>query len=434
MLFVDDDEAEVDERREHRRARADHDAHLAARDGAVGEEPLPRREPGVQHGDLLAGEAPLDARDRLSGEPDLRHEEQDRATGLQCGLRGLEVDLGLAAAGDAVQEHLVTGLRLAQDAVQRAPLFVQQVGDVRERGAGAQAAGLRHGARGGDVRRSALGGAGPLPVARVLAIPGGVQGEDGAAVHQPPQAGGREPAGGAQLSLLESAGIRQESQGRALARAEPRGCLRAAQQRASGRRDADHMHAVGDAEPSLAPVAFGLGAEAAALEPEPGQLAELALTGARGRPPRVRELVLAHDLECAGGRAHERQRGRERREVVLLDPMRHLEQIGRDGRDAQDVAQRQDASLVLCLVADREDHADHRLGAKRHRGQGARQRASGELARDLVVEGLGEGPGADEREDGGVARTATKRAHGAGLRRLTAQAAPPSPRRRRLRP
>ena len=54
MLLVDDDQPEVDERREHRRARADDDAHLAARDGGVGEQPLAGREARVQHGDLRA--------------------------------------------------------------------------------------------------------------------------------------------------------------------------------------------------------------------------------------------------------------------------------------------------------------------------------------------------------------------------------------------
>ncbi len=127
VFLVDDDKPEVGERREHRRARADHDAHLAARHGGVGEQPLPRREPGVQYRDLLAGEAPLDARHGLAGQADLGHEEQDRAAGVQRRLRRLEVDLGLAAAGDAVQQDLVAGARLAQDAVQRTALLGQQV-------------------------------------------------------------------------------------------------------------------------------------------------------------------------------------------------------------------------------------------------------------------------------------------------------------------
>ncbi len=88
---------------------------------------------------------------------------------------------------------------------------------------------------------------------------------------------------------------------------------------------------------------------------------------------------------------------------MLLDPPSQVEEVGRDGRDAQDVAKRQDASLVGGSVTDLEDGADDRLGAERDGDERPRAHARGELARDLVVEGLVEGPRADEREDGGVA-------------------------------
>jgi hypothetical protein len=174
---------------------------------------------------------------------------------------------------------------------------------------------------------------------------------------------------------------------------------------------------VGDAQPALAPVPFRVGAEAAALEPEPRQSFEPALSGFGRRPSRISELVLPHDLERAGRRAHEGERGRERREVVLLDAARDLQQVGRDRRDAQDVAQRQDASLVSGVTADLEDDADDRLRAQGDGGERAGKCSSGQLAGDLVVEGLGEGPRADEREDGGEAHRP-----------------PPSPRRRRVSP
>ena len=242
MLLVDDDEAEVDERREHRRARADDDAHLAARHGAVGEQPLPRRQPGVQDGDLLAGEAPLDARHRLAGEPDLGHQEQDRAAGLQRRLRGLQVHLGLAAAGDAVQQHLVAGVRLAEDAVQRAPLLVEQVGDVRERGAGAQAAGLR---RGGG-----RGGAGGLAVAAGAGVRSGparrrvvfAPGSD--ATTAPLSSSRLRPAAERPLAARSSRssrrpGVVDELEGGALPRAETRRRLRDRAAAAPRRRGAD---------------------------------------------------------------------------------------------------------------------------------------------------------------------------------------------------
>ena len=165
VLLVDDDQAQVDERREHRRARADDDAHLPAGDGGVGEQPLPRGEPRVQHGDPGAGEPPLDARDGLPREADLGHEQEDRAAGLERRLRRLEVDLGLAAPGDAVQKDLVAGLGLAEDRVQRAPLLREQVRHVRERRARAQPRRLGRGARPDAVRR---------PARRVL-VRGGVR-------------------------------------------------------------------------------------------------------------------------------------------------------------------------------------------------------------------------------------------------------------------
>ena len=100
-----------------------------------------------------------------------------------------------------------------------------------------------------------------------------------------------------------------------------------------------------------------------------------------------------------------------------LDAAGHHEQFLGDGRDAQDVAQRQHASLVRGVVADPEDHPDDGLRAQRRGDERAGQRAAGELGWDLVVERLRERAGADEREDGGVGT----------------HAAPPSPR-RRLRP
>ena len=102
---------------------------------------------------------------------------------------------------------------------------------------------------------------------------------------------------------------------------------------------------------------------------------------------------------------------------MLLDAACDGEQVRRDRGDVQDVAQRQDAALVRGDVAKLEDDADDGLGAERHGDERTRRHARGELGGDLVVEGPGEGPGADEREDGGVGHSA-----------------PPSPRRRRVSP
>ena len=80
LLLVNDEHAEVFHRREHRRARADHDARAAGSDFFEAVVPLPGGERGMQHRDLVAelrGELP----EHLRGQPDLGH-EHDRAFAL----------------------------------------------------------------------------------------------------------------------------------------------------------------------------------------------------------------------------------------------------------------------------------------------------------------------------------------------------------------
>jgi hypothetical protein len=103
----DDQQAKPGQGREHRQARAQHDA------GA----PFVRREPGcgafgagqgaVQAGHRLAGEARAQARLQLRRQADFRHQQQGlclRISGEQP-LDRRQVDLGLAAAGHAVQQQ-----------------------------------------------------------------------------------------------------------------------------------------------------------------------------------------------------------------------------------------------------------------------------------------------------------------------------------------
>ena len=63
MLLVHDDEADVRERREHRRARADHDVDLAAADALPLVVPLSVGQAAVQNRDL-AGERLTEKRRR----------------------------------------------------------------------------------------------------------------------------------------------------------------------------------------------------------------------------------------------------------------------------------------------------------------------------------------------------------------------------------
>ncbi len=104
VLLVDDDEAEVRLRREDGRPAADDDGVAAVADAVPLVEELALREAAVEHGDL-AGEALGEAAHGLRREGDLRHEDDGALAGGDGVVEGGEVDLGLAGAGDAVQEE-----------------------------------------------------------------------------------------------------------------------------------------------------------------------------------------------------------------------------------------------------------------------------------------------------------------------------------------
>src|SRR5438552_14508407 len=91
VLLVDDDQAETAHRREDRRARADDDARLAARDPLALVATLRVRQPRVQDRDAVA-EARADPADRLRRKGDLGHEHDPPEPALEQRGAGLEVD------------------------------------------------------------------------------------------------------------------------------------------------------------------------------------------------------------------------------------------------------------------------------------------------------------------------------------------------------
>ena len=104
MLFIDDDQPEIGVRQEQRRARADHDLHLVRRHRRPGARALARRQFRMPFRRAHA-EARGEAVEELRGERDLRHQDQ-RLAAAPDGLRHrLEIDLGLARAGDAVEQR-----------------------------------------------------------------------------------------------------------------------------------------------------------------------------------------------------------------------------------------------------------------------------------------------------------------------------------------
>ncbi len=103
VLLVDDDEAELGERQEQRRARADDDADQAFGDAAPDRAPL-----GAAHFGMpqrrRAAEAATEALDPLRRQRDFGQQDQRLRAGAQRFGDRLEIDFGLARAGDAFEQ------------------------------------------------------------------------------------------------------------------------------------------------------------------------------------------------------------------------------------------------------------------------------------------------------------------------------------------
>ncbi len=141
MLLVDDDQAEIGEGQEQRRARADHDAHPAFGDGAPGLAPLEAGEARMPRRGRRA-EAVLEALQPLRRERDLGQQHQHLPARGEGRGDGLEIDLGLAGAGHAVEQGRREGM--GQDLVDQGLRGRRLLG--RKRRSLALSIGLREGA------------------------------------------------------------------------------------------------------------------------------------------------------------------------------------------------------------------------------------------------------------------------------------------------
>ncbi len=136
VLLVDDDDAEVVKRGEHRGAGADQDGGAAVAAGQPGIEPLPIVHGGVHRHHRYVEAAP-EAVDGLWSESDLGHHYQRLFARLEQGLEDAQVNLGLAGAGDAIQQEGAKLVALAGDgrngqrllAVEAQPLTRLEAGD-----------------------------------------------------------------------------------------------------------------------------------------------------------------------------------------------------------------------------------------------------------------------------------------------------------------
>jgi len=110
VLLVHNDEAQVGQRREDGRAGADDDVALAGAYLLPLHVALAGGEARVHHGDALKAHA--EALHRLGGQCDFGQQNNRRTALLQDPADGADVELGLAAVGDAVQERHAEAARL----------------------------------------------------------------------------------------------------------------------------------------------------------------------------------------------------------------------------------------------------------------------------------------------------------------------------------
>ena len=104
MFFIDDDQAEIGQGRENGQAGAEHDARRTVERGAPVARARGLGQFAVQTGESGLRKAGGDARLQLRCQVDFRHQQQGLLSGRQRALDEAQIDLGLAAAGDAVQE------------------------------------------------------------------------------------------------------------------------------------------------------------------------------------------------------------------------------------------------------------------------------------------------------------------------------------------
>ena len=104
MGLINDDHAGAQQRRKNRRTGAEHNAGLAAAGSQPAVQALAVREARVQ-ADHRYIEALFEAPHGLRGQADFRDQHQNLFAFLEQWLHRLQVDLGLATAGDAIKQE-----------------------------------------------------------------------------------------------------------------------------------------------------------------------------------------------------------------------------------------------------------------------------------------------------------------------------------------
>ena len=138
VLLVDHDEAELGERREKRRARAQDDPRRARAEPFPLLVTLVRGEAGMENRHLVAVALAHGGGERRD-QGDLGHQEDHAATLSETVVSGSEIDLGLARAGDALDEKALVGAPIERglERPQGIGLIRAQIEGGRRFGAGA---------------------------------------------------------------------------------------------------------------------------------------------------------------------------------------------------------------------------------------------------------------------------------------------------------
>ena len=143
VLLVDDDQARPRERAEHSGARADDDAGAALAGTAPRRQPFAVAQVRVQHRQRRV-EARAKACDQLRRERDLGHEHQRLLAARDDGGDRAQIDLGLAAAGHAIQQMRREAAERAADPLHGLALrIVQRRADSRTTASSARCVGAR---------------------------------------------------------------------------------------------------------------------------------------------------------------------------------------------------------------------------------------------------------------------------------------------------
>ena len=122
VLLVDHDERQSRQRREHREARAEHDACVAARGIQPGAGARHVLQAAVQERDPRLGEGVAKDRLELGREADFRYQDERLGASRKSSGNEVQVHLGLSAAGHPVQQERAEAANHARHPIQGARL------------------------------------------------------------------------------------------------------------------------------------------------------------------------------------------------------------------------------------------------------------------------------------------------------------------------